>query len=368
MVPLAGVARFDGWDALPATHRPVLEGAARATFFRSVPWFEALCATSLDPGDVPCLYAAGDPPALILPMRRLGRRTKLAPRTLTSLANFYSCDFAPLARDGEPRLADTAAIAAALRAERPAIDQVGVTSMPYPGAAFDAVVGGFVCAGWWVQRYFHFGNWFEPTDGVSADAYLAARPPALRNTVRRKTAQLVKRPDVRIALVTGDPTTDAVALKTAIADYETVYRASWKGGEPYPRFSAAFIRACADARCLRLGLVHVGDAPAAAQIWIAWNGRATLCKLAHDARFGSLSLGSVLTAWMMRRVLDVDRVREVDFGRGDDPYKQLWMSRRREHWGLLAFNPSTPWGWLGAARHVGGRHVKRTLRRLVTRP
>ncbi|MBV8167969.1 MAG: GNAT family N-acetyltransferase [Alphaproteobacteria bacterium] len=364
MAPLAGVMRFDGWDALPAAHRPVLDGAAQANFFRSLPWFRALCATSLDPGDALCLYAAGDPPALILPMRRPGGRAALAPRTLTSLANFYSCDFAPLARDGVPTADDTAAIAAALRAERPAPDLVDLTSMPYPSAAFDAVAQGFVRSGWWVQRYFHFGNWFEPSDGVSSADYLAARPPALRNTLRRKSAALDRRPDVRIELVTGDRPMETRELDQAIDAYEAVYRASWKGHEPYPRFSAAFIRACAEARCLRLGLVHVGDTPAAAQIWVVWNGRATLCKLAHDERFKPLSVGTVLTWRMMAHVLDADRVREVDFGRGDDPYKALWMSQRREHWGLLAFNPATPWGCLAAARHVGGRMVRRTLQRL----
>jgi hypothetical protein len=360
--PQAGVLRFDGWEALPAEQRPVLEGAARANFFRSLPWFRTLCATSLDPGDALCLYAAGTPPALILPMRRPCPAGRLALRRIESLANFYSCDFAPLARDGTPTVVDTAAIAAALRAERPAIDTVALTSMPYPSAAFDAVAQGFVRSGWWIQRYFHFGNWFEPTAGLSSEAYLAGRPPALRNTLRRKAGALRRRPDVRFTLLAGDRVLETHELDRAIESYEQVYRASWKGGEPYPRFSAAFIRACAEAGCLRLGLVHVGDVPAAAQIWIVWNGRATLCKLAHDERFKPLSLGSVLTGWMMAHVLDVDHVHEVDFGRGDDPYKQLWMSHRREHWGLLAFNPSTLGGCLSAARHIGGRAVGRAVR------
>jgi hypothetical protein len=66
---------------------------------------------------------------------------------------------------------------------------------------------------------------------------------------------------------------------------------------------------------------------------------------------------------MIQHVLDVDHVDEIDFGRGDDPFKQLWMSERREHWGLLAFNPSTPLGLLAAARHLGGRRVARFARR-----
>ena len=33
---------------------------------------------------------------------------------------------------------------------------------------------------------------------------------------------------------------------------------------------------------------------------------------------------------LMRHVIDVDQVREVDFGSGDDAYKKDWMSDRRE--------------------------------------
>ncbi|MEJ0072252.1 MAG: GNAT family N-acetyltransferase [Pseudomonadota bacterium] len=360
MTQPAAVSRLDDWDALTDRHRPVLDDGAQASFFRSLPWFRVLSATSLDPGDMLQLYVAGDPPALILPLRRPAGRNPLRPRRLTSLANFYSCDYAPLARAGAPIDHGIGAIAASLRAERPRIDLVELTSLP--SAALDAVAHGFAEAGWWVQRYFHFGNWFEPTAGLDAAAYLARRPAALRNTIKRKAAALRKANDARFDLVLDGH--DRPALDRAIEAYEQVYRASWKLGEPYPHFAAAFMRACAAAGCLRLGLVHIADRPAAAQIWIVWNGRATLCKLAHDERFKPRSVGSVLTWRMIEHVLSVDQVTEIDFGRGDDDYKRLWMSQRREHWGLLACNPSTPRGLLAAARHLGGRPLARALRRL----
>ena len=64
---------------------------------------------------------------------------------------------------------------------------------------------------------------------------------------------------------------------------------------------------------------------------------------------------------MMEHVLEVDRVHEVDYGIGDEPYKRDWMSHRRERVGLIAFNPRTARGLSGAIRHFGGRWVRKLI-------
>jgi CelD/BcsL family acetyltransferase involved in cellulose biosynthesis len=43
----------------------------------------------------------------------------------------------------------------------------------------------------------------------------------------------------------------------------------------------------------------------------------------------------------LNRLYDQDGVREVDFGRGDDPYKRLWLSSVRDRIGLFAANPKS---------------------------
>src|SRR5262249_5106075 len=99
-----------------------------------------------------------------------------------------------------------------------------------------------------------------------------------------------------------------------------------------------------------------------AQVWLVEGGRATIYKLAHDQRFERFSPGSLLTAEVMRRIIADGSVREVDFGRGDDPYKQLWLSRPRPRGGILAASGAT-WRGLGARiRHMTIPRLMRPLR------
>jgi len=62
---------------------------------------------------------------------------------------------------------------------------------------------------------------------------------------------------------------------------------------------------------------------------------------------------------MFRRAIDVDRVRTIDYGTGDEPYKRDWMDARRPLWQLSAYNPATPRGLAGMAKAGASRLVAR---------
>lgn len=339
---------------------PLFHAAARENFFVSLPWFRTLASYGTPPESVAQFYSAGHPGD------RAGLVTQWTPkggiglgaRTLRSLTNFYSCRFAPLLenRDSPEALAP---LIDTIMAERPRWDVVDLDSLDRDGAAFSALADAFARHGWPVQRYFHFGNWYETTAGMTAAEYFAARPGNLRSTLKRHDAKLRKTASPCYRMFDG--LTD---IEEGIALYEQVYARSWKRSEPFPSFAAALMRETAALGCLRLGVLLIDNVPAAAQIWIVWHGKATIFKLAHDEKFTPLSPGSLLTRHVMERVLDEGNIHEVDFGRGDDPYKQLWLPKRRERWGIMAFNPRTIRGRLAALRHLGGASVRRKLAHL----
>ena len=63
-----------------------------------------------------------------------------------------------------------------------------------------------------------------------------------------------------------------------------------------------------------------------------------------------LTSGTLLSAALFRHVIEVDRVRRVDFGTGNDAYKRDWMNRHEPLWRIEAFNPSRIAAWGPASK------------------
>lgn len=343
---------------MPAGFRALLEASGARDFQNGSAWFANFLATCLDPGDQPVLVTVtGDDgaPLVLLPLRRLAHYQHASiGRELASLANFYTCTFRPAIAPLEPA-GQARAVAAALAGIRDRFDLLDLNAMPVDEPLYQALPPALSAAGLWHQAYEHFGNWYEAMP-AEPEAYLAARPAALRNTLARKGRRLDRAGNARFAIVN-----DPAELEPALAAYQRIYAASWKQPEPYPDFTAGLAHAAAAAGVLRLGLVWIDDEPAAAQIWLTQAGRATIFKLAYDERFKAASAGSLLTWHMVRAAIAEDGVTEIDYGRGDHAYKRDWLAQRRARGGLLVFNRRTPAGWLAAARHLGGGWLRRRL-------
>ena len=151
--------------------------------------------------------------------------------------------------------------------------------------------------------------------------------------------------------------------ESAWADYEEVYRQSWKPEEGSFPFLRALARQEGAAGTLRLGVARKDGRPVAVQLWLVENGEATIHKLAYAESAKAMSPGTLLGMEMFRRALDEDHVRTIDYGTGDDAYKKDWMAERRVLWQIEAFNPKTLRGLAGAARATASTLVRRARSR-----
>jgi hypothetical protein len=324
-------------------------------FFALPAWYDLMTRHGVLPATEIRVYTA-ERPALATAL--LAQTTTVDNwRNLTSLTNAHSLEHGILHAPGADLEAGLAAILAEILAERPQWDCLSLSELDPREPSYAALIGTLRRAGLLVEPRFSSGTWYEETAGLSFHDYVSARPSELRNTWHRKRRKLGRGNRLTTSFIDS-----AKDLDQAVADYETVYAASWKPPELFPGFVPTLIRLAGKLGALRLGIYRLDGIPAAAQFWILWQGRAVICKLAHDKRFDDLSLGTLLTMEMFERVLTDDRPREISLGRGDDPYKKLWLPKRRERWGITAANPRTRRGLsLGLKRQAAAIH--RRLRR-----
>ncbi len=327
---------------------PTLAAHGGGSIFSALDWFETLARSGFDPSQKPCLLLAENTAtgaAFCLPMAGNGH--------LHSLSNFYSSLFEPIgALPDKPEGVLQKIFASA---GNPATFDLH----PLDGASplLPALRSALLAAGFWADTYFCFGNWVLDVEDRDFERYFAERPAQLQSNVRRGQRKLDREGPWQISIHSDD--SDEPALNTAIEAFESVYAKSWKEAEPFPRFIGQLCRTAAARGWLRLGILKLGDTPVAAQLWLVRNRTAYIYKLAYDEQYRRLSAGSVLTAALMRQVIDTDGVTLVDYLTGDEPYKRDWMTRRRERVGIVAFRPTSIGGLMAATRHYLGKLSKR---------
>jgi hypothetical protein len=357
MIDTAKVAVYDPTVELPAEVQAFIAGYAGDELCLNATWFDLLMRYSPAAGQKPRLYVIKweDGRAIDGVMFAMGNGDETRrPRKLTSLSNFYSMSYAPLLRrDLIDKKAPLDLLAAYIVRERPAWDLIEILSLIEEDPATGDLVRAFRQAGVLVDTFAQFENWYYPSSGVSAEQYFATRPPPVR-AVARKMRQAQKKHEVSFQLYQS-----LENLAIGIQDYEQVYAHSWKEPEVFPAFIPQLLRRFAEQGNLRLGILRLDGAPAAAQIWLISGRRATIYKVAYDEKFAPLSAGSLLSKFIFDHVLDHDKVAEIDYGVGSERYKLDWMSECRHVVGLIGFNPRSRIGLTEAARHFAGRLRRR---------
>ena len=350
------IKRLKDFATIPHSYQRLFDQSEATSFDLGLDWFRHLAATAIKTSTKAFLYvaldAASSQAVAALPVRR-----DRGEKRLFSLANYYTSLYAPLVQNDIAEQALGALFETIMKED--ACISIALSPMASDQPLFAITTRSLQKAGWLTFDYFCFGNWFLPIEERSYDQYFQDLPPRLRNTLKRKSKLFFGAAGGRLDVITG-----GASIEPAIEAYTRIYHSSWKKPEPFLVFIPGLIRLYAGKGQLRLGMAYINEQPVAAQIWFVSHGRAAIYKLAYDTNYANLSVGSILTNHLMQHVIDVDLVREIDYLTGDDPYKQDWMSHRRERWGIVAYNPRTLRGMAGAANEVSRRAAKAVYRRI----
>jgi Acetyltransferase (GNAT) domain len=321
-------------DAGAALGRPDGLGGGQHHLFDRIDWFEALHATWL--ADTAPLIARASAEGRSLWLFLVGRGTSVA-----AMSHWYSFAWRPIWSSAQPNADLALHVARSLKSKAATLE---LAPLPQEDGSAAMMADALRSAGWLVDVVEAGANHWLDTQGRSFDEWWAERPGALRSTVQRKG----KKGLVALEILTHFD--DAVW-----AEYEAVYAASWKPEEELPDFLRDWARREGEAGTLRLGIARIDGVAVAAQYWSVDDGVAYIHKLAHVSGHDALSPGTLLTHALFRHAFDVDRVRRIDFGTGDDGYKRDWMEASAPMMKVQAWNPAHPAAWPGIAKLLAKR-------------
>ncbi len=367
---------FQNYSELPESYAPLLEQAVGKGFFHSQPWFEFLLEHMWEDSKL-LLCAVEDAtgrPLLLAPLRQteLDGAVPFA-KTVASLG--HAENFSVMCLLFTPTLAEqdfVQVLTALFQASRspgkgqypPVVDVLRLWPVETDLELAQLVGKALTNSGFWVQPYANSFNRFEDTTGLSFDEYFAERSSNHRYNVRRRQRNLEKAGSLEINIHTGDGSPEE--LRQGIDDYILGTVESWQSpASMASRHMLNLIRLAAREGCLRLGVLKLDGRPVAGQFWLVSGGVAHCMRLAYHEDYKKLAPGVVLTSHMLAHVLDEDHVKKVDFGLGEEDYKEKWMKNSRDYLGFMAFNPRTPRGLFFATKHIVGQPVKRFLLRVL---
>jgi hypothetical protein len=306
-------------------------------------WFQSLTETTLAPGEeaIAAVAFEDDAAKAALPLARNGAamRALTAPYTTHYAPALPAARWARFLGMGARNYVDGSLHLDALDPSDPGV------------AAF---LDGMRSSGLIAAQYHHFVNRYEPV--TNFEDYWNARPTRLKTTVRRKLA-LARAQQAEFHCYRDE-------FGKAVAIYEDIYRASWKPAEPHPEFITNMVEKLARDGFVRVGIMTMAGQPVAAQIWLVSDRKATIFKLAHRQDAAHYSPGTLLTHWLISKLISEEDLNEIDFGRGGDTYKSDWLARQRFRSGVIAGN----WRSVSGLRAIVREVVPTLLSHALPRP
>lgn len=212
-------------------------------------------------------------------------------------------------------------------------DIIELDSVPEEDPTFDVLSNKTVQTRFKSRQYFCYGDWYLDDINYSGDEYIKMRPKNTRLELKRRRKRLEELGHLEFQI--GG---DKHKLEHYLNLYQEVRNKSWKHPEGDIHFEREFRQLAAEKGWLRFGFLLLNDSPIAAQIRIVSNGVAYFIDTVHDSKYNQFGPGSILRAEFTKHLIDVDRVKEIDNLKGDEPYKKDWTPKRRERIGYLVFN------------------------------
>jgi Acetyltransferase (GNAT) domain len=270
---------------------------------------------------------------------------------LESLGNYYTTLYAPALADTAARDDVVALLDAIIDSHRP-LASLRLQPMDHESRGYRLLLEAARRRGLVPFEFYCHVNWFL-RGHVDWPTYLTQRTAKMRSNIKRAQKKF-EHDGGSVEVITA-----AADMPRGMQAYQQVYQSSWKQAEPHPEFITGLAEAFAYQGWTRVGVAWLQGRPIAAQLWFVANGRAEIYKVAYDEAYKDYSPGTVLMARLAQDAMQDDRVHEVDFLVGDDEYKRIWMSERRERRGIVAYNPRTLAGATGALLEALKRRVKR---------
>jgi Acetyltransferase (GNAT) domain len=324
---------LDDFVAAREIARGELDRSNQTHLFDRLDWFERVWA-HCPPGKAPLIARArAENTDAWLFLARTDETTAV------SLGSWYTLAFRPVFSGESDEKVRAAQLVALARRLATGLSTIILEPVPNSDDTANLILSAFRRAGWIGVMNPKTGSWTADVAGKSFAEFWAERPGEVRSTRDRK----LKKFDVKTKVYTRFDV-------AAWASYEAIYGESWKEHEGSPAFLKAMAQTEGSAGTLRLGIASFEGEAVAAQLWTVENGRALIHKLAYREDKAELSAGTILSAALFKHAIDIDHVSIIDYGTGDDRYKQSWMNSREQLYTLELYNPKTLAGIIGAAK------------------